>query len=38
MPFDSLSPQMLREIARAAIDPERYLPEMDLTSLQNAGY
>jgi hypothetical protein len=37
-PFESLSPQMLRELARAAIDPECYLPKMDLTSLQEAGY
>jgi hypothetical protein len=37
-PPGSLSPQMLRELARATIDPEIYLSGLNLTSLQKAGY
>lgn len=36
--FWSLSPQMLRVIAHATTDPERYVSEMGLTELQRAGY
>ena len=37
-PIYALSPQMLSELARTHSDPERFVSDMNLIELQNAGY